>query len=80
MSRNLHCLGRDLYEQTGTVDPCLGYDPNPTAAETEDYLRIGVAVVLVGAFGWLIWDRYQANQLAQQLSEISQTTPQPIGQ
>lgn len=25
--RNLKALGRDLYRQTGTVDPCLGYKP-----------------------------------------------------
>jgi hypothetical protein len=54
----------------------LGPRENPTI-DPEDYLRIGVGVVLVGAIGWLLWDKWQSDQLAAQQASM---TPQQLVQ
>lgn len=54
------------------------YLRNPTPAESDDYLRIGVGVVLVGSIGWLLWDKWQSDQLASQ--QASQTPEQLVQQ
>jgi hypothetical protein len=55
----------EILEYVGRPAGWVWTSENPYIEEPEDYLRIGVAVVLVGAIGYLIWDRSQANATSQ---------------
>jgi len=38
--QNLKALGKDLFEQTGTVDPCLGYSPPRSSIKRRSIRRL----------------------------------------